>query len=215
MRKRIGRLLKKLMIVVLVGIVSLILFGVYIYAYGQADRAVPSDVIIVLGAGTRPSGAPSVSHARRIRHAVTLYQRGYAPYMLCTGGYTARHPKSEARACADLAQGLGVPADVILMEENSRSTEENAIESRKVMQAKGLNTAILVTDNYHLWRAEMLFRTQGIAVTLSPAQATAGPLHWRAAFGNTTREVAATGWYVYKTVLGLPVTDAQAWPLSP
>lgn len=186
---------------------SPVALGLYIYQYGQADRAAPADVIIILGAGTRPNGTPAAAYTRRIRHGVALYDAGLAPYMLCTGGYTERRPVSEARACVGLLRDLGVPESAILFEEISRSTEENAIEARRIMNEHGLTTAILVSDNFHLLRAEWIFRDQGIPITLSPAQATVGPLYWRTAVSNTAREVAALGWYALKGVLGLPHTN--------
>lgn len=201
------RLVRAALIMSLLSFILLFAFALYIYHYGQTDRAAPADVIIVLGAGTRPSGAPSPSHKRRIEHAVALYQKGIAPYVLCTGGFTANHPNSEAEACVQSLQGMGVPASAILREDNSRSTEENALEAQKVMLAHNLKTAVLVSDNYHLWRAEMLFRVRGITVYPSPAQVTTGTLYWRTAVQNTTRELLATGWYLFKSLLGLPVTD--------
>jgi uncharacterized SAM-binding protein YcdF (DUF218 family) len=203
------RLTRLIVIALAVAVAAPTLLAVYVYQYGQADRAAPADVIIILGAGTRPSGAPSPGHTRRIRHGVALYQEGLAPWILCTGGYTDRHPNSEAHACATLARNLGVPDSAILLEENSSSTEENAIEARRVMDEHGLETAIVVSDNYHLLRAELLFGAQGIPVTVSPAQATAGPLYWRTALTNMYREVAALGWYVFKTALGLPHTSLK------
>jgi uncharacterized SAM-binding protein YcdF (DUF218 family) len=177
-----------------------------IYQYGQTDRAAPAEVLVVLGAGTRPSGAPSATHVRRIQHAAALYEQGYAPFVLCTGGYTARHPKSEGRACADYLLELGLPAEAILLEERSRSTEENAIEAAAVMAARGWTRALLVSDSYHLLRAELMFRAQGLVVSSSPAQVTSGPLSWRSVYSNFYRELAALGWWAVKSALGLQVT---------
>jgi uncharacterized SAM-binding protein YcdF (DUF218 family) len=70
------------------------------------------------------------------------------------------------------------------------------------MDAHALKTALLVSDNYHLWRAEMIFHAQGIRVFASPAQVTGGPLYWRTAIINMYREVAASGWYLFKSTLG-------------
>jgi uncharacterized SAM-binding protein YcdF (DUF218 family) len=206
---RYRHLVHSLIIVLAFGFVASTLLGLALYQYGQTDHAAPADVIIILGAGTTADGGPTRSHARRIEHGVALYTRGLAPFILCTGGYTQAHPKSEAQACAEYAEALGVPASAILKEENSRSTEENAIEARKVMAAYALKTALLVSDNYHLWRAEMLFHTQGIRVFTSPAQVTGGPLYWRTAIVNMYREVAASGWYVFKTTLGLNYTNLK------
>ncbi len=183
--------------------------GVYIHQYGQRDQAAKADVIVVLGAGTLRNGSPSPATLRRTRHAAALYRRGLAPYVLCTGAYTQRHPKSEAQACADVAIRAGVPAAAILMEERSTSTEENAIETRKVMERYGFKTALVVTDNFHQFRTEILFRQQGISILLSPAQASAGPLSVRIGVLNTYREVGALAWYAIKSALGLPYTSTR------
>jgi vancomycin permeability regulator SanA len=44
------------------------------------------DVIVVLGAAVWPGGQPSPTLQRRTLHAVDLLQRGYATYLLVTGG---------------------------------------------------------------------------------------------------------------------------------
>lgn len=203
MRKRTKLLLTALVLLTLIPL----LMGVVVYVYGQSETAQPADVIIVLGAGTRPSGRPSASHERRIRHAYSLYQQGYAPYLLCTGGYTQNHPESEGGACAKLLLSLGAPQAAILMEEVSRSTEENAIEAKKVMDERGFKTAILVSDNYHLFRASLLFHVYSMDVSVSAAQLTSGPLHWSAVLRNVLREIAALAWYFFKSAFNIPITD--------
>jgi uncharacterized SAM-binding protein YcdF (DUF218 family) len=206
-RQRWVRLLIAALAVVFVLCTAL---AVYLYSYGQADHAARADVIVILGGGTEADGTASPATTRRVEHGAALYQRGLAPWVLCTGGYTENHPQSEARACADLAQREGVPAAAILMEENSTSTEENAIETRKVMAAYHLNTALVVSDNFHLYRAEMLFHVYGITTFMSPAQVTAGPLEWWRAVWDSYREAAALSWYVLKTALGLPLTSTKS-----
>lgn len=194
--------LKKL----LIGIGTLLLVGgigsaglaLYIFWYGQADRATASDVIIVLGAGTRNDGTANRALARRVRHGVTLYQRGLAPYLLCTGGYTNGHPKSEAEVCADLAAKLGVPQNMILQDRTSTNTLENVIESRKLMQPLNLKTAVVVSDNFHLFRAEWLFNEFGIKTYLSPAQSTQGRLTYTNAALGTVRELGALAINFYR-----------------
>jgi uncharacterized SAM-binding protein YcdF (DUF218 family) len=181
--------------------------SLYITYYGRQDHAEAADVIVILGAGTRTNGAVSAPYARRIKHAVALYQRGLAPKVICTGGFSNRwHVKAEAQACQEYLIQLNVPASAILMETASTSTEENAIEAQKVMATHGLRTAILVTDDFHILRAEMYFRLSGITVYPSAAQLTQGNLRTSTAFSNTMREVAAFAWHVAKSLGGLRQT---------
>ncbi|MBN1566040.1 MAG: YdcF family protein [Anaerolineae bacterium] len=177
-----------------------------IVVYGQMDHAREADVIIVLGAG-------EVGTARRAEHAASLYQQGYAPYVLCTGVHVATGTVqtamklTEAEWCAKTVQQHGVPAGAIVMEEHSLSTEENAIESAAIMRARHWSSAVIVSDDFHLFRAKWLFEQQGVRVYPSPAQITtnAGITDQEKAIA-VLREVAALVWQVGKSLLGLSYT---------
>lgn len=182
-----------------VGCLTVIILAAIIIAYGSTDRARQADVIVVLGGGQ--SGT-----TRRTVHAVALYQQGYAPYIICSGGVAPDEWMSEAERCAHAAERRGVPADAIILETASLSTEENAIESAAIMHERGWDDAILVSDDFHLWRAHWLFEKEGVQVWPSPAQITVQSLSLRGHVILVMREIAATGWYVGKTVLGLPNT---------
>lgn len=196
-----------IILLTLTGIGALV-SAVAVVQYGQTDHAEPADVIVILGSGTRADGTVSPAYARRIRHAVTLYQRGLAPYLLCTGGYANRwRVKSEAQACKEYLQQWDIPESAILMEEVSKSTEENAIEAKKVMDGYNLKSVILVTDNFHILRSEIYFKAQGLTVYSSAAQLTQGSLRFSTEISSALREIAALGWYVVKTAVDLPFTE--------
>lgn len=181
-----------------------------IYALGQADHAAPADVIVILGGGVFQDGTPSSAEIRRTQHAAALFRQGLSPLLLCTGGYDSpHHTKSESTSCAELLQEAGVPSSAVLTEEYSQSTEENAIETRKIMDARGLKTALLVSDNYHLVRARIIFLEHGVPVLVSPAQVTAGPLSVDWVIYGSYREVAAFGWYAIQHLLHLPFTNTR------
>lgn len=189
--RRLKRRLRPLLITALVLFVIASVVAAFVFLYGQTDRVAPADVIIVLGAGTRPDGSPTRAQTRRVRHGVALYQKGVAPWLLCTGGYTNNHPGSEAQTCVDIALSMGVPSSAILREDVSMTTIENVIEARKLMQTYSLHNAVIVSDNYHLFRAEWLFRSYGVSVVSSPAQASEGPIPWFSGLWGSYREVGA------------------------
>ena len=68
----------------------------------------------------------------------------------------------------EILQVMGVPEDVIVTEEASRDTYENALYSRTVLESRGINRILLVTSAYHMRRAEAVFRAQGFEVIPSP-----------------------------------------------
>ncbi|MBX3066824.1 MAG: YdcF family protein [Anaerolineae bacterium] len=197
-----------LIVLTILALLGITTASIVVFAYGQVDRAEPADVIVILGAGTRGNGTASPAYARRIRHAVSLYERGLAPLLMCTGGFANTwRTVPEAESCRKYLLDLGIPASAILMETESTSTEENAIYAKQVMVADNLNSAILVTDNFHLFRAKTLFDAQGVTVYPSPAQATGTELRFTTAMTSTVREVLALGWQFVKSVAGLDVTS--------
>jgi uncharacterized SAM-binding protein YcdF (DUF218 family) len=181
------------------GTVILYALGAVIMHYGAVDRARPADVIIVLGGG-------EIGTTRRTIHAAALYRQGYAPFVLCTGNTAPNEPISEADRCAEVALQHGVSEAAFVTDEISRSTEENAIQSAAIMRAHGWRDAVLVSDDYHLWRAKWLFEEEGITTWPSPAQVTTGSLPVSDLYYSLLREEAAVGWQVGKTLLGLPYT---------
>src|SRR5215211_7207081 len=79
------------------------------------------DVIVVLGAAVWSDGQPSPALQRRILHAVDLLQRGYAGYLLVTGG-VGKYPPAEAAVMQRLAVAHGIPFQHILCEDQATST---------------------------------------------------------------------------------------------
>jgi len=176
-------------------------------AYGLQDQARPADVIVILGSRVYPGSVPGPALTRRTQHAVALYERGLAPAIICSGGQAGPETSTEAAAACTLAARLGVPPAALILETHARSTEENALDSAAIMAAHGWHTALVVSDGYHLYRADLLFKRAGLVPFPSPAQATTGPMNPFERYGRETRELAALAWYWAKTALGLKVTD--------
>lgn len=163
------------------------ILAMHIVRYGAIDRARSADVIVVLGGG-------DTGTARRAEHAAVLYRAGYAPYVLCTGGAAVPAGRTEAERCAQVMAAQGVPLAAIWREESSRSTAENARATATLMAAQGWRDAVLVSDDFHLWRARWLFEREGVRVYPSPAQRTTGPLSADEELYAVLRELAAWSW---------------------
>lgn len=179
-----------------------VVLGIAVTLYGFTDRAQPADVIIVLGAGVNVDGSPAPGQIRRAERGAALWKAGYAPVIICSGGFPGRASRSEGDSCAELLRVNGVPAEAIVLEERSRSTEENAVYSHEIMRANGWNSALVVSDGFHLLRATWIFSTEGMSFTTSPA----APPPLFEAIKSTAREVVALHWQLFKTILGLPYT---------
>jgi uncharacterized SAM-binding protein YcdF (DUF218 family) len=81
-------------------------------------------------------------------------------------------PISEARLLADATRGYGL---TVWLEERSRNTRENARNSAALLQRKGINQILLVTDRAHMTRAMLSFQRAGIEVLVAPVERLPSP----------------------------------------
>jgi uncharacterized SAM-binding protein YcdF (DUF218 family) len=146
--------------------------ALYIVWVGDRDQAAPADAIIVLGAAAYDA-KPSPVFEERIRHGLDLYQRGYAPTLIFTGGFGGNGARfAESQVARRYALRHDVPADAILIETVSRTTRQNLIQARALMRAHGLHRAIVVSDPLHMARALRLCRELQIDALASSTPST-------------------------------------------
>lgn len=185
-------------------LVGVAVLAIAIHSFGHNQRPQSADVIIVLGAGLRRDGRPGPALTRRTLLAAQLYREGYAPVLLCTGAQADGYPRSEASACRDVLLAQGIPPQTITLEETSRSTEENALYARQIMDERGWARALIVSDSYHLLRARWLFDRQRIPASFAavPAEQIPPPVYTV----SLAREIVAFHWLVFKDAFQLPMT---------
>ena len=180
-------------------------FVTAIHIAGRQDSTSPADVIIVLGAGLRPDGRPGPALTRRSLQAADVWRAGIAPSVICAGGQAESFPRSEADACREILQIQGLPPSAILLDDKSRSTEENALFSSRLMAERGWTSAVLVSDSYHMLRAGWLLARQDVEVYASPVPAER--IHHRRSYPHSLlREFLAFHWQFLKEALNLPIT---------
>lgn len=119
------------------------------------DNELPdrTEVGIVLGAALW-NNVPSPALRERLRQAEVLYNDGYFHKIIVTGGIG--HSSSTITEAEGMKRYLvkqGIPKEDILLEDEARSTYENLLFSRNVMQENQLNTAVIITHAYHGARA--------------------------------------------------------------
>ncbi len=199
------KLIRGIVVFFIIWVVICGALGVMLVVAGDRSDAQSSDVIIVLGAGLKPNGDPGDALARRSIWAAQAYQDGLAPAILCTGGLTSTRPRSEAEACRDLIISEGVPAEAVFLEDQSRSTEQNAINAKAIMSEQGWQTAVLITDAFHMLRADWIFTRYNIPHTRHPVPRNWVRWNWYGA--GAAREIVAMHWFLLKQALNLPQTD--------
>ena len=119
---------------------------------------------------------PGGSHPEQPEYAAELYRKGYAKWLIPSGGVSVKRDKwPGVRSKADIYNGdyqsdcefftdvfvkNGVPADAIVGEDKSGHTRDNAFLSRMVVDEKGIEikTAIIVCKAFHARRCLMLYQ---------------------------------------------------------
>jgi len=145
--------------------------GLSIWSFGGQDYAQSSDSIIVLGAAIS-GDKPSPVFRERINHAITLFNQGKAARIIFSGGKGNGESHAESKVGEAYVIRNGVPKSVILTETRSRTTRQNLLEAKQIMDTNALKTAIIVSDPLHLKRAAMMAKDLGISAVTSPTPTT-------------------------------------------
>ncbi|MDO5423407.1 MAG: YdcF family protein [Eubacteriales bacterium] len=119
-----------------------------------------ADYIVVLGAGILGTRVTPLL-AARIDKGIELLAYNPNAVLVLSGGQGPGEDIPEGEAMAAYAMEKGVDKDRILMETKSVSTEENLLFSRRLMEKENPKV-ILVTTAYHVFRALLLARGQGM-----------------------------------------------------
>lgn len=129
----------------------------------------PADAIVVLSGGPPwASGVLDGASLRRAVHGIALHQQGLAPLLVFSGSY-GEGPRSETGLRVDLARTCGVSEAAILTDSWARSTRDEAVRGRALLQPRRVRTILLVTDSLHMARAKRLFERAGFDVVAAPA----------------------------------------------
>ena len=130
----------------------------------DADLSAAHGVPVTGGAGDRIMAAAMLAH--RYPNARIIYSGG-SPHLIS-------HDAREADYATALFQGLGVPKSRLIMERQSRNTQENAEFSRQIAMPQQGERWLLVTSAYHMPRSVGIFRKVGFPVEAYPVDWQAG-----------------------------------------
>ncbi|MGX3067000.1 YdcF family protein [Ursidibacter arcticus] len=133
-----------------------------------------AQAIVLLGGGLRDSKelfaklATNQIAAERVRYAAYLQKQTQLP-LLITG--SSPNGTSEAAVMAqELKMFFDIPTEWI--EDKAKTTKENALFSKEILEKANVKKIILVTNQWHMMRAKLLFERAGFEVL--PASVGAG-----------------------------------------
>lgn len=137
--------------------------------FSWMDQARPADSIVVLGAA-QYDGKPSPVLRARLDHGIDLWNNRMGKILVLTGGKGAGDTTSEADVGRSYARKRGVPDTAILLENKGRTTRESMLGVAELLESRGLRTAILVSDPFHMLRLSIIGRRFGLTPYTSPTR---------------------------------------------
>jgi uncharacterized SAM-binding protein YcdF (DUF218 family) len=123
------------------------------------------EVLVVLGGALQDTGYLGHNSYLRSLYAAMIYREGGVDRIVVSGGSDARSPVAELMRDAMITHG--VPKEAITVETASGSTRENA-ERLKPVLAGIPGRKVLLTSDYHMYRAIRVFRKAGIEIEPRP-----------------------------------------------
>ena len=143
---------------------------VQVWNTGRDDSFLQSrstvDAIVVLGAA-QYDGRPSPQLRARLDHVVRLWNMPVAPTVVVTGGKQTGDRFTEAEASRDYLVSRGLPVEVIVIESRGESTYQSLEAVRDAARANQWQRLVLVSDPYHLKRAQLVAEELGMDAEVS------------------------------------------------
>jgi uncharacterized SAM-binding protein YcdF (DUF218 family) len=129
-------------------------------AYAGPIEQPQGDILILLSAAYDDNGGISYSSYWRARQALLAWQTGSFNKIVISGG--------GGPGILNFLVAYGVPRQDIVAEWQSTTTRENGIETGRLIQGMP-GRKVLLTSDFHIYRAVRVFRKLGIEVTPMPA----------------------------------------------
>ena len=167
----------------LLAVIAAAALGLVFFLYRQVraeavrDETRPAQAIVVFGAAEY-AGRPSPVLKARLDHTLSLYQRGLARLIITTGGPGGDAHFTEAGVGRNYLVERGVPPESILVEDQSATTAQTVLLVAELLARDGMQTCIVVSDCYHLFRIKRQFASRGITAYGSPRPSRAAASRW-------------------------------------
>ena len=132
----------------------------FVWMHTASLKAGPADALIVLGYRCDHDEIHPLLKDR-LDTVLDLAAKYDYKRIIVSGGAVASK-LTEAEIMQRYLVEHGIPAEKILLENRSRNTVHNAINSSILMQQHGLNTCILVSNSFHIRRMQYILKQLGI-----------------------------------------------------
>ncbi len=137
-----------------------VFFSVNMARYAEREADEPG-AVIVLGCQVR-GDVPSTMLARRLDAALETLEEHPEAVCVVSGGKGSGENVSEAEAMRRYLIERGIEESRVILEDKSVSTRENIRFSAELLKERGIDTAVIVTNEFHQYRADIYARRNGL-----------------------------------------------------
>lgn len=165
--------MKKILKIVAIIFLVIIFVAVWdfykIYSTAKIDMAEKADAIAVLSAA-QYAGKPSPVYKARLDKAIELFKLEMAPAIITTGGVSSGGEISEGAVGKKYLISNGIPANNIISDEKSLTTNENIKEIAFIALDNNFKKIIVVSDPFHMYRAMLIAKEFNLDLIPSPTR---------------------------------------------
>ncbi|MCM3714733.1 YdcF family protein [Alkalihalobacillus oceani] len=148
-------------LLLLVLLLWFIIHSAIMIADGLQDDARQTDVAVVLGNKVDDNGQPAHRLQARLDKAADLYQQGYFPFIIVSGG-VGKEGFDEAEVMKDYLMNRGIPAEQILTDSAGNNTFLTAKHTDAIMNDSGFTSVTVISQYFHITRTKLAFHKAGI-----------------------------------------------------
>lgn len=158
---------KVLIIAVLIVAASVIGLNIYVKACSSGKIVSKKeleekdfDCIVVLGAGVKADGSPSLMLKERLDLGIELYKNGVSKKLLLSGDHRSQY-YDEVNTMRNYCLANGVESKDIFMDHAGLSTYDSIFRAKNIFGAEKI---VVVTQKYHLYRAVYIAKKAGLDI---------------------------------------------------
>ncbi|WP_053955161.1 YdcF family protein [Inediibacterium massiliense] len=164
MKKTIGKWRKEMKVIFVIWLISFFIVQGFILSDAKLDPMDQINYIVVLGAGLKGETLSQTLFYRMSKALEYLHKYPNAKIVV-SGGQGKGEDISEAEGMKRFLIDKGIDENRIIKEDQSTNTLENIKFSKNILhkiEKKEINEFVIITNGFHLYRAKLLARRNGI-----------------------------------------------------